>query len=565
MSIKLRSGSQWKNINNIYLRSGGVWKKVTKAYVRSGGLWKNLFSFLAPSNEPYIAQTVELTTSSSSMPATLTGTNYHWTNATTLTYKFQYYNGSQWLDGNGTNATGTITNPSIGSPNTKLYTPIAADFGSSSSANFRFVVTATNTNVSPSLQTISTSSSVTISYPLYTVTLNGNGGTISPSTYYIRSGSALNLPLPSQDGFSFSGWYTASSGGTYVGTNGDNYYPNASITLYAQWSQTIYTITWNAIYVTNPTASTGPYGTVISPVPSVTRPGYTFNGWYDDPSGDYIVRIAPGGSWTITGSRTFYARYTVDKPTAPTSLTATNNRLTDIYLGWDGATGEITNYGIFWNYTANSSPSPTSNPDFTTNSTQTISKSYIDSSMNAGNVRYYWIRSQGPGGNSDWFPAGNGVYGRRDAIPVNTTAPSVSPTSGTAGTTTYFCNTGSWNPDDADGVYEFQWQYNDQGSLFVSIAGATSSSFSPPSNFLSSGYFSPIRCRVTASGTGANTTSNPAFSNTASVSAPSTPPASPPTPPAAPPTPPATPPSGCFDPPSNCPTGYYWDCNKCVQ
>ncbi len=165
MSIKLRSGSQWKNVNKAYLRSGGAWKTITKAYIRSGGVWKRIFGSLATPNEPSIAQTVTLVRSSSTMPATLTGTNYRWTNATALTYKFQYYNGSQWLDANGNNATGTITNPSAGSSNTKTYTPIIGDFPSSSStstAEFRFVVTATNTDVSPSLQTVSTSSTVSV-------------------------------------------------------------------------------------------------------------------------------------------------------------------------------------------------------------------------------------------------------------------------------------------------------------------------------------------------------------------------------------------------------------------
>jgi hypothetical protein len=99
--------------------------------------------------------------------------------------------------------------------------------------------------------------------------------------------------------------------------------------------------------------------------------------------------------------------------------------------------------------------------------------------------------------------------------PVNTVAPEVTPTSGTVGVTTYSTTNGTWDPDDADGTYAYQWQYNDQGSTFLNISGATSSTYSPPSNFLSI-YVSPIRCRVTATNA---TGSTAAFSNQVTVSA----------------------------------------------
>jgi hypothetical protein len=163
VAVKLKSGGVWKDVASIKLKSGGVWKNVSAAYLKVSGAWKIFFG-TDVANEPSIAQTVTLTTNSSSMPATLTGTNYRWTNATVLTYKFQYYSGSQWLDGNGSNATGVITNPSVGSSNTKTYTPIAGDFPSNtnSTVSFRFIVTATNTNISPSLSTSSTSNTVDI-------------------------------------------------------------------------------------------------------------------------------------------------------------------------------------------------------------------------------------------------------------------------------------------------------------------------------------------------------------------------------------------------------------------
>ena len=49
----------------------------------------------------------------------------------------------------------------------------------------------------------------------YTVTYNYESGTGSPaSATYTVGGSPLMLPTPTRTGFTFAGWFTASSGGT---------------------------------------------------------------------------------------------------------------------------------------------------------------------------------------------------------------------------------------------------------------------------------------------------------------------------------------------------------------
>lgn len=71
----------------------------------------------------------------------------------------------------------------------------------------------------------------------YTVTYDTQGGsTVTSSSYTI--GSAVTLPAaPTRTGFSFSGWFVASTGGTALGTT---YSPpgTGNITLYAQWTAT---------------------------------------------------------------------------------------------------------------------------------------------------------------------------------------------------------------------------------------------------------------------------------------------------------------------------------------
>jgi hypothetical protein len=101
----------------------------------------------------------------------------------------------------------------------------------------------------------------------------------------------------------------------------------------------------------------------------------------------------------------------------------------------------------------------------------------------------------------------------KQPAPINTVAPAVTPSTGVQGVDTFTTTNGTWNPVDTDGVYAYQWQYNDQGSTFIAISGATSSTYTPPSNFLSL-YTSPIRCRVTATNDSGSTA---AFSNQVSV------------------------------------------------
>jgi uncharacterized repeat protein (TIGR02543 family) len=71
----------------------------------------------------------------------------------------------------------------------------------------------------------------------FAVTYNYEAGTGTPATAtFTVGGSALNLPTPTRTGYSFTGWYTAPSGGTLVGVGGAAYSPAGSLTLYAQWT-----------------------------------------------------------------------------------------------------------------------------------------------------------------------------------------------------------------------------------------------------------------------------------------------------------------------------------------
>ena len=123
-----------------------------------------------------------------------------------------------------------------------------------------------------------------------TVNFDGNGGKAgkaSITAYY--SDSIGELPTATRRGYDFDGWYTSSNGGTRVDSS---YVINstASFTLYAGWSGGLYTLSFDAVGGTVSVSSVtlnvdSPYGTLPTP----TRAGYSFEGWYTSPDGGSMV------------------------------------------------------------------------------------------------------------------------------------------------------------------------------------------------------------------------------------------------------------------------------------
>ena len=71
-----------------------------------------------------------------------------------------------------------------------------------------------------------------------TITLNANGGSVSPASVSANYGTAIGtLPKPTRSGYTFKGWYTASSGGEAVTSETLAYFDT---TIYAQWIQGYY-------------------------------------------------------------------------------------------------------------------------------------------------------------------------------------------------------------------------------------------------------------------------------------------------------------------------------------
>ena len=184
------------------------------------------------------------------------------------------------------------------------------------------------------------------------------------------------MPTPdARTGYTFDGWYTASSGGTYVGTSGSNYSPTSNITLYARWTANTYSVTFNANGGTLSSGSgngqssytyTGVYGSTFT-VPSATRSGYTFSTWRNPLSGGDPVFATPGTTYTITGNITYWAIWTANNLTAPTitsvSQSTPGGSLSVYFTGGSGPYYQIwwqtsSDYSGVTGYDANGSSSP---------------------------------------------------------------------------------------------------------------------------------------------------------------------------------------------------------------
>lgn len=152
----------------------------------------------------------------------------------------------------------------------------------------------------------------------YTVTWNPNGGTVDPTSTTKTHGSTLGtLPTPiraanAQYTYTFKGWFTAATGGTQVSASTT---VTGNVTYYAQWTANIrsYTATFNGNGGGTPSPSTitKTYGSELGTLPTCSRTGYTFLGWYTASSGGTKI----SSTTKITGTVTYYAQWSINSYT----------------------------------------------------------------------------------------------------------------------------------------------------------------------------------------------------------------------------------------------------------
>lgn len=155
------------------------------------------------------------------------------------------------------------------------------------------------------------------------VTLNANGGTGGTASVTATYGQAMpSATMPTREGHTFNGYFTATSGGTKYynadGTSAKKWDKTDATILYAQWTQITYTVTW--IVDKAETTETVAHGSKVANAPTMPTPL---------PCGDKFV------GWTTS----FYVHAT----DAPATLYPTAADIPDIE-------GDITFYAVFADY-----------------------------------------------------------------------------------------------------------------------------------------------------------------------------------------------------------------------
>ena len=148
-------------------------------------------------------------------------------------------------------------------------------------------------------------------YPV-TVRFNSDGGSSVSSKTVLCGNTYGSLSEPSKTGYSFEGWYTASSGGSrvYSSTKMSMYYDH---TLYARWSAKKMTVSFNSQGGTSVSSKTVTYGSTYGSLSSPSRTGYSFDGWYTSSGGG--SKVTSSTKVTSTSNHTLYAHWSADPVT----------------------------------------------------------------------------------------------------------------------------------------------------------------------------------------------------------------------------------------------------------
>lgn len=141
------------------------------------------------------------------------------------------------------------------------------------------------------------------------ITYNLNGGMNpdgAPTSFTVES-PKIELPIPTREGYKFAGWYKDDS---YSGSAITSIVTGtqASQTFYAKWTPISYKITYNLNGGSNPEGAKSTYTIEDNDItlPTPTRAGGSFDGWFSDSNLSQSIKMIPKGS---TGDKTLYAKW----------------------------------------------------------------------------------------------------------------------------------------------------------------------------------------------------------------------------------------------------------------
>ena len=180
------------------------------------------------------------------------------------------------------------------------------------------------------------------------------GGSLPDESYlfsgmmYAKYDSAYGqLPVPTKAGYTFDGWYTSESGGEKITSNSIVKVTKGYQLLYAHWNAESYKVTFDANGGKVSTSTKNViFGNTYGTLPTPTRTGYTFDGWYTSATGG--TKLTDSSNVDVTTPTrtgyTFDGWYTSatggTKITDFSNVNITSNQM--LYAHWSLNIGDIT-------------------------------------------------------------------------------------------------------------------------------------------------------------------------------------------------------------------------------
>jgi hypothetical protein len=502
----------WKNITGMFVNVSGTWKRISDGFLNVAGTWKRFFSSALS-----IAQqvTISQSTNGTTFLTTLTGTNYYWSpGPPVLTYKFQRSvdSGVTWSDLDS----GSIVNPTFGSSNTKTYSLASSGPTLGVLPNvlnyYRFRVDATYGSLSSS----SISSSTTIQGPTNTtISLSSPTFASIQLSWTASTGASRYLVYKSTDNITFSQYASVTStslSGISDLAGGSTYY--------------FYVVPITGGSFTYPGYLGNNSNTLVLPIlatPTLSAAtsnssGFSFTINNYDASNTYVLSIT-SGSISRSGSLV-----TVSGLSSGSSATATVRATRSGYGNSNSATRTgtaLAQYTVTWNANGGT-VSPSSN---TVNAGGSVT---APTPTRSGFNFVRWTDT--PSGDYTYTVLAGGsftppstitMYARwvaANVAPYNGSV-SVSPSSGTAGSTTFTATPSGWLGNPSTFTYSYSWQRFTNGFFLYQELG-TGSTFSPTVSQNSTALAWRVVLTV-SNGASPNGTAVASFSVSAPVSAPS--------------------------------------------
>jgi uncharacterized repeat protein (TIGR02543 family) len=145
---------------------------------------------------------------------------------------------------------------------------------------------------------------------------NGGAGTMLNQTIPFDSTRALTAVAFTREGYDFTGWHTKANGKNGLAFADGEALKNtiaqadSMVTLYAQWNALSYTLTFEAGdgATVAPTTKGVQYDSVVNVLPTPTRGGWGFNGWYTGEDGAGVAYTS-GLVYRTAGNTTLYAMW----------------------------------------------------------------------------------------------------------------------------------------------------------------------------------------------------------------------------------------------------------------